>query len=162
MFEEHYQHPRLSPMGPSRLPLPPQMERKLLHEKKRKEQEVESTKEDLLHGKKPKEQKVESTEGDLLYDGEKPKEFECPVYAETLKVYNKLKDIDTIDLKWCPIIPDKHAYLKHEKKFAELFKKHEEKKKRWMLIEEEKERLGKGKRGAVTDKLKPCYAMLLA
>jgi len=44
------------------------IERKLLHGKKRKEQKVESTKEDLLHGKKPKELKVESTEGELLYD----------------------------------------------------------------------------------------------
>ncbi|AES73998.2 hypothetical protein MtrunA17_Chr3g0142551 [Medicago truncatula] len=121
------------------------MERKLLHGKKRKEQKVESTKEDLLHGKKPKEQKVESTDGELLYDGEKPKEIKCPIYAKTLEVYNKLKDIDTIDLKWCPIIPDKHAYLKHEKEFAELFKEHEEKRKRWMLIEEEKERLEKRK-----------------
>ncbi|KEH36241.1 hypothetical protein MTR_3g113780 [Medicago truncatula] len=86
------------------------MERKLLHGKKRKEQKVESTKEDLLHGKKPKEQKVESTDGELLYDGEKPKEIKCPIYAKTLEVYNKLKDIDTIDLKWCPIIPDKASF----------------------------------------------------
>jgi len=35
--------------------------------------------------------------------------------------------------------------LEHEKRFDELFKKHAEEKKRWMLIEEEKERLQKGK-----------------
>jgi hypothetical protein len=60
------------------------IERKLLLGKKRKEQKVESTRELLLHGKKPKEQKVESTEGELLYDGEKPKEIKCPIYAKTL------------------------------------------------------------------------------
>ncbi|AES74043.1 hypothetical protein MTR_3g114250 [Medicago truncatula] len=40
--KERYQQPRLSPMGPSRSPLPPQMEKKLLLGKKRKEQKVES------------------------------------------------------------------------------------------------------------------------
>jgi len=35
--------------------------------------------------------------------------------------------------------------LEHEKSFAELFKNHAERKKRWMMFEEEKERLQKGK-----------------